>query len=184
DGVQEAIPREVTAGHFEFPRSTWEDDGAMRRQEALHGLVEVSAEMIGPELHKVTMRVMNLSDFYLTQDMDRDEALLRALVSTHAILRAVGGEFISLTDPPEAYREAAASCKNEGVWPVLAGEEGSRDCMLASPIILYDDPQVAAESPGDLFDGAEIDEILTLRIMTMTDAEKEEMRGVDERTRR
>jgi hypothetical protein len=56
--------------------------------------------------------------------------------------------------------------------------------MLVSPIILSDYPQVAPESPGDLFDGAEIDEILTLRILTMTDSEKEEMRQMDYRTRR
>jgi hydrogenase maturation protease len=56
--------------------------------------------------------------------------------------------------------------------------------MLSSPIILYDYPQVAPESPGDLFDGGEIDEILSLRIMTMTDEEKQEMRDSDERTRK
>ena len=51
--------------------------------------------------------------------------------------------------------------------------------MLVSPIILYDYPEIAPESPGDLFDGTEIDEILTLRILTMTDQEKEEMRNSD-----
>ena len=55
--------------------------------------------------------------------------------------------------------------------------------MLSSPIILYDYPQIAPESPGALFDGTEIDEILTLRIMTLTDEEKREMRTVDERAR-
>ncbi len=75
------------------------------------------------------------------------------------------------------------ACTNTGVWPVLAGEPGQRDVMLASPIILYDYPEVAAESPGDLFDGAEIDEILTLRILTLTDEEKDEMRRADARTR-
>jgi hypothetical protein len=55
--------------------------------------------------------------------------------------------------------------------------------MLSSPIILYDYPKIAPESPGELFDGTEIDEILTLRVMTMTDAEKEEMRQSDERGR-
>ena len=44
--------------------------------------------------------------------------------------------------------------------------------MLSSPIILYDYPEVAPESPGDLFDGTEIDEILSLRILTLTDEEK------------
>jgi hydrogenase maturation protease len=56
--------------------------------------------------------------------------------------------------------------------------------MLSSPIILYDYPEIAPESPGDLCDGTEIDEILTLRIMTLTDAEKNEMRHVDEYARR
>ena len=56
--------------------------------------------------------------------------------------------------------------------------------MLSSPIILYDYPKIAPESAGDLFDGAEIDEILTLRIQAMTDAEKAEMRQVDEHARR
>ena len=32
--------------------------------------------------------------------------------------------------------------------------------MLSSPIILPDYPQIAPESPGDMFDGAEIDQLL------------------------
>jgi hypothetical protein len=55
--------------------------------------------------------------------------------------------------------------------------------MLSSPVILYDYPQIAPESPGDLFDGCEIDEILALRILTMTDAEKREVRDGDDRAR-
>jgi len=70
-----------------------------------------------------------------------------------------------------------------GAWPVLAGEPGRRDTVLCSPIILYDYPQIAVESPGDLFDGAEIDEILSLRILTLTDEEKSAMRRSDERAR-
>jgi hypothetical protein len=48
---------------------------------------------------------------------------------------------------------------------------------------LYDYPQIAPESPGALFDGTEIDEILTLRIMTLTDEEKEQIRQGDARAR-
>ena len=65
----------------------------------------------------------------------------------------------------------------------MAGDPKQRDTMLVSPIILYDYPQIAPESPGDLFDGTEIDEILALRILTMTDEEKEEVRAGDERAR-
>ena len=44
-------------------------------------------------------------------------------------------------------------------------------------------PQIAPESAGNLFDGTEIDEILALRILTLTDEEKSEMREGDERAR-
>jgi hydrogenase maturation protease len=96
----------------------------------------------------------------------------------------VNGQFVSLLEPPENLKDLAASCENVGAWPVLVGAEGQRDTMLASPIILYDYPQIAPESPGDLFDGTEIDEILALRIMTMTDDEKREMRSTDDRARK
>ena len=53
--------------------------------------------------------------------------------------------------------------------------------MLSSPIILYDFPAVAPESAGDFCDSTEIDEILALRVMTLTDEEKAEARGTDAR---
>ncbi len=111
--------------------------------------------------------------------MSRADALMYSLVSAHTILTVEDGEFVSLLDPPENLRSLAAECSNIGTWPVLVGEEGERDTMLSSPIILYDYPQIAPESPGSLFDGTEIDEILSLRILTMTDEEKHEMRQSD-----
>jgi len=68
-------------------------------------------------------------------------------------------------------------------WPVLAGDEGDRRTILSSPIILYDYPKIAPESPGDLFDGGEIDQLLTLSILSLTDEEKEEARATDPRAR-
>ncbi|MDB5386616.1 MAG: hypothetical protein JWM11_2262 [Planctomycetaceae bacterium] len=90
---------------------------------------------------------------------------------------------MSFTDPPEIYRIAVSACCNEGAWPVLLGEQGDQTAMLASPIILPDYPQVAAESPGDFFDGTVIDEMLMLRVLTLTDDEKRAMASVDERAR-
>ena len=55
--------------------------------------------------------------------------------------------------------------------------------MLSSPIILEDHPRIAPESPGDLFDGGEIDQMLVLNILSLTDEEKAEMRDSDPRTR-
>jgi hypothetical protein len=108
---------------------------------------------------------------------------LRALASTHALLSVRGGAFVSLLDPPAEWAAAAAACRNVGAWPVLVGEPGQRDTLLSAPIILYDYPQVAPESPGDFFDGTEIDEMLTLRIQTLTADEQRAMAAVDERAR-
>jgi hypothetical protein len=156
----------------------------VRQQQRIQCSIEVAAEQAGEGLYKVTVRILNLTLLADAKSRSRDDALLRSLVSTHTILVAHDGEFVSLLEPPADLREMAAACRNVGTWPVMAGEEGARDCMLSSPIILYDYPQIAPESAGDLFDGTEIDEILTLRIMTLTDEEKREMRGVDERARR
>ena len=94
------------------------------------------------------------------------------------VLGVEPGRFVSLTDPPDSRRAEASACRNEGVWPVLIGD-GPEDAglLLGSPIILPDFPQIAPQSPGDLFDGTEIDEILSLRILTMTDAEKAEAKA-------
>jgi hypothetical protein len=155
----------------------------VRTQWLVAGAVEVAAEPAGNKTCKVTVRIQNLTALGSVDTLSREAALMRSLVSAHTILGVSGGEFLSLLDPPDGAREAAAGCRNIGTWPVLVGEDGERDCMLSSPIILYDYPQIAPESAGDLFDGTEIDEILTLRIMTLTDEEKREMRGVDERAR-
>ncbi|HSU60666.1 MAG TPA: hypothetical protein VLI55_15240 [Bryobacteraceae bacterium] len=144
------------------------------------GEIAVSATALQGCVFRVSVRVRNTTALEIS---NREEALLHSLVSAHAVLTVRKGEFVSQTDPPESLREAAEKCENIGVWPVLAGEEGTHDTLLGSPIILPDYPRVAPESAGDLFDATEIDEILSLRILTMTDTEKKEMRESDERGR-
>jgi hydrogenase maturation protease len=156
----------------------------VRRQFALAGELEITAAPAGENLCRLTVLLSNTTPFEEAQNKSRDDALLRSLASAHLILSVRNGELISLLDPPEEFAAAAASCENIGTYPVLVGTGGERDCMLSSPIILYDYPQIAPESPGELFDGTEIDEILMLRIMTMTDEEKREMQALDERTRK
>ena len=156
-----------------------------RKQKSIRGIVEIAAEQVAEGLFKIQIGVKNLTALEDENGpIDRDRALLRSLASAHVALGAVDGQFVSLLEPPEQMKALASGCHNVGVWPVLVGSEGERDIMLAFPIILYDYPQIAPESPGDLFDGTEIDEILALRIMTMTDDEKREMRDGDERARR
>ncbi len=114
-------------------------------------------------------------------DSARDVAARSSFVGAHLVLTTDAGQFVSLTDPPPQAAQAAARCQNHRCWPVLVGPPGSRDVLLASPIILADYPEVAPESPGQLYDSTEIDEILTLRIMTLTDEEKRAARGTDPR---
>lgn len=155
----------------------------MRVCEPLSAAVRVSAERVGPDLAKVSVTVLNTAAFDPSGEDARERALRRSLVSTHAILVAQGGEWLSLADPPADAVVAASACRNTGLWPALVGEPGASDTVLASPIILEDHPQVAPESSGDLFDATEIDEILSLRILTLTDDEKAEMRAADARAR-
>lgn len=157
-----------------------------RTQESVCGVVEVKAADAGDGVFKVRVRVRNMTSPTRndSSQMSRDQALMQSLVSAHVLLSVVDGQFVSLLEPPENLTEIAASCQNVGTWPVLVGAEGEKDAMLSSPVILYDYPQIAPESPGDWFDGTEIDEMLALRILTMTDDEKREMRDTDERARK
>ena len=155
----------------------------VREQQPIEGMIAVEATEITDALFRLTIRVENRTSLAEAGQTNRDEALLRSLISAHTILGVRSGDFVSLLDPPERYRETAAACRNVGTWPVLVGVERQTDTMLSSPIILYDYPQLAPESPGDFFDATEIDEMLTLRILTLTDEEKLAMSAVDERAR-
>jgi hypothetical protein len=155
----------------------------IRTSASLDGALSVAATEVAPSIFRLTVRIENLTPFEPDTPDPRAEAQWRAFASTHTVLGIEGGTFLSLLDPPETLSEVAAACTNQGTWPVLVGETGATDIILSSPVILYDHPEVAPESPGDLFDATEIDEILTLRILGMTDEEKREAAAVDERAR-
>ena len=73
------------------------------------------------------------------------------------------------------------ACAHEGLFPVLAGPAEQARVVLASPIILYDHPELAPQSETSFFDSLEIDELLSLRTMTLSEEEKREVRGTDPR---
>jgi hypothetical protein len=158
----------------------------IRSHDELDGFVEITLEPVDASVSRLTVRIVNQTPIHATLMASDALIVRRTLASTHTILHAHGAEFISQLDPPAAYAQAAGACVQVGTWPILVGDEDKkeRDTMISSPIILYDYPQIAPQSPGDLFDGGEIDEILTLRIMTMTEEEKNEMRHVDAQARR
>jgi hypothetical protein len=81
------------------------------------------------------------------------------------------------------FETAAKECQNLHTWPVLAGQTGEKQYLLSSPIILPDHPQIAPESPGNLFDNSEVDQLLFLNILALTDQEKQEIRATDPKAR-
>jgi hypothetical protein len=172
----EATERELGPGPIDIAAGEERDGPVVRSWEALTGEVTVASAPVAPGVARVAVEVANTTPW---EGDDREAALRRAFCSTHAVLRTRSGRFVSQADPPERLREAASACRNDGVWPVLVAD----DVMLASPIILEDHPQIAPESPGDLFDGGEIDQMLVLNILAMTDEEKARMRAADPRTR-
>ncbi|HZQ76405.1 MAG TPA: hypothetical protein VFE55_03680 [Acidimicrobiia bacterium] len=154
-----------------------------RRREALSVRLVVSAERLpGPYgVVRLRLRTENVTDWAGDAER-RADALRHSPVATHLVIGATPGtRFVSPLDPPEWARPAVASCTNLATWPVLVGEEGETDVVLSAPMVLPDYPQIAPESPMDLFDGTENDELLSLRILTLTDEEKAEARATDPR---
>jgi hydrogenase maturation protease len=155
----------------------------VRDRQAISGAVEVAAAEVAASLFKLSLRVRNETAWEQSSPRNHEEAVLRSLASTHSILQIHRGEFVSLLDPPGSCAAATTMCRNIGCWPVLVGARGEKSTMLSTPIILYDYPEIAAESPGNLFDGTEIDEILTLRVLTLTEEEKQAAAALDGRVR-
>jgi hypothetical protein len=155
----------------------------VRRRWPLSAAVQVSiAAADAPfPLQRLRLVTENTSDS-IAAGAPRAEALRRSLVATHSLLGVRGGSFLSLLDPPAWAAAAAKNCRNVHTFPVLAGDPETRDVMLSAPILMDSDyPRVSPESPGDLCDATEIDEILSLRTLTLTDEEKREARATDPR---
>ncbi|MEP7113602.1 MAG: hypothetical protein ABI862_10080 [Ilumatobacteraceae bacterium] len=165
---------------------------AVRRRETVHGVVRISTQYADDDrpLLKTTITVENTTEWMPTESTptesnrtgcDRDTVMRRSLIAVHTLLAIDDGSFISLLEPAAFAEKAVAGCTSEGTFPVMIGSTTTNDVMLSSPIILYDFPAIAPESAGDFCDSTEIDEILALRVMTLTDEEKAEARGTDPR---
>jgi hypothetical protein len=167
----EATEREIGPGEFHIaPGEELEEvDGGtvVRSWRELRGRVDVSR---AGDRFKVV--VSNETPWV---GSTRDDALRQTFCSTHVVLHTSDGSFVSATESP--------NCDNIGLWPVLVGEPGSADTVLAAPIILGDYPQIAPESPGDFFDSTEIDKLLILNVLALTPKERAEMQASDPRAR-
>jgi hypothetical protein len=187
----EAVEREIVLGPLDLaaPQRSWTMPfavpGGVDVEEVDGGrLVRTRRELLGAVTVEVTpddgmdgvrLTVANTGP----PAADKDEAIATSMIGTHVIAAICGGRFISLLEPPQSSAAAAARCRHNRCFPVLAGSPGADDLMLVSPIILYDHPEVAEQSDGALYDSTEIDEILTLRVITMTDEEKAQARATD-----
>ncbi|KUI11757.1 hypothetical protein AU193_15360 [Mycobacterium sp. GA-1285] len=148
----------------------------VRTRRKLSGRLDICVEHDG-DLLRLTFNVCNTA----SPARDKEDAIAVSLIGTHLLLEVADGEFVSLLEPPESAADAVARCRQHRCFPVLAGPAPHRGLVLVSPIILYDHPEIAEQSKGALYDSTEIDEILTLRIMTMTDEEKAQARATDQR---
>jgi hypothetical protein len=187
----EAVECELTFGPFEIAdlapsrtvpvtvaagEDTERVDGGrlVRSRAAIHGELSISVAR-DDGLNRVSVSVRNTG----APAADKGTAIATSLIGTHVIGEVIGGEFVSLLEPPDSAAAAVSRCVQHRCFPVLAGRPGERDLVLISPIILYDHPEIAEQSEGALYDSTEIDEILTLRVMTMTDEEKAQARATD-----
>lgn len=152
----------------------------VRRRRALQGEVRLDVAAVTDRLLRLRVSAANTAPAFAAAD-GRQDAVAASFIGAHLLLSLQDGDFVSLLEPPDWARPAARSCSQHRCWPVLAGTEGQTDVLLVSPIILYDHPAVAPESSVALYDSTEIDEILTLRVLTLTDEEKAEARATDAR---
>ena len=170
-------------GHEDLPGPDGVPAGRLARQwESLHGVIRMSAERMPGPYGALRLRVVLENRTGPPGPLARRaDGLPYALIAAHCLLAVPGGRFLSMTAPPEWAAADVGRCVNTGTWPVLAGPPDCAELMLSSPVILYDHAEIAAESAGQLFDSTEIDEILTLRTLTLTDEEKRAARATDPR---
>jgi len=147
------------------------------------GVLTLRAEQVRDGLYRLVTEFANQTEVSAPAELSRRTAQPLSFTSAHLLLHVAEGAFVSALDPAPSEVADVAACAHVGVFPVLAGEEGDRSLMLCSPIVLYDYPKIAPESEGDFFDGTEMDEMLALRVMTLTDAEQDEMRRSDPHAR-
>lgn len=157
-----------------FLESTGERHRARERRVRLRRSATIAAGALrGTATLAVTPREDGLAHVALEvrnatpgpRNASRAEALRRALLSTHVVLRVTGGTFVS---PLEA-----DGCRSVNTWPVLAADDDT--AVLGAAIVLPEHPRLAPESRGDLFDGTEIEEALLIHLHALSDGEREEI---------
>jgi hypothetical protein len=159
----------------------------VRRRWPLAGTLAISAAAAGENgaLRKLQVRLENHSG--VVPAKERGEVLRTAFISAHSLLSIENGAFLSPVDPPAYAATATETLGNRQTWPVLMGDAAldpqRSPLALSSPIVLGDFPELGKKTESDAFDATEIDELLTLSVLSMSDAERSEARATDPRAR-
>jgi hypothetical protein len=109
--------------------------------------------------------------------VDRADALVASLLSTHVVVEAERGRFVSPLERDGAAGAAVEACRSVNTFPVLASV--ADDTILAATIVLPDHPRIAPESLGNLFDNTEIEEALLLHVQALSESERAEIAEQD-----
>ena len=170
---RQAVEREAGAGwialqgeearrvKFYFPASR---DIEGMRQERVEGTIGMTVHRLGDGIFKISVCVRNHTAMTPSDVKDTAAVMRRLFASTHIVLRGRDAEFVSQMEPPARLRTTAESMRNIGLWPALIGDErkAERELMLASPVVLQDYPQLAADDEQPQFDSISAELSLTL----------------------
>jgi hypothetical protein len=182
--IDHPLKEELTFEDEQSSEMIYHEDGKIAgniilKQSEISGNVNVLAKPVGieEEGYKITVKITNTTRADHPESCTRDEIYEQSFLSTNTILQAEEGTFISQADPPETWEKVSETLKNINTWPVLVEKDDRK--ILSSPIILYDYPEIAPESLGDLFDSTEIEELLLLQIAALPEKEKKEIDQAD-----
>lgn len=153
---------------------------AFAAEAEVRGRAALRVERLGDGLARVKLCVHN-DTALAAADPGRAEALRASLISTHVVLRATDGRFVSPLDTDGPHGAAVAGCENVNTWPVLAAPDD--DVVLGAAMFLPDHPRIAPESLGGLFDNTEIEEALLLHVRTLSEEERAAAEAADPRVR-
>lgn len=185
--LKENIEREIASEGEETNELIYDEQGQIVgnrfvQQSELGGAASLWARPAeGKAGFRIMVTITNATSVSNPKTCSRNEVYARSFLSAHTILTAEKGHFISLTDPEPGWKKLVSHCNNINTWPVLIDAEDKT--MLSSPIVLYDHPQIAPESTGDLFDSTEIEEALILHIATLPEEERKRIDDSDDKMR-
>lgn len=148
------------------------------------GKITLKTEKLDENLFKLTFKIENLAENTSFKNLSREEILPFSFVSAHTVFEIENGEFISVIEPLKEFKDYSQMLDNINCFPVLVGDKNLRNCVLSAPIILYDFPETAENSFDNFFDGLEIDELMVMNLLALTDKEKEEIKNTDAKTRK